>query len=96
MTLYSKDKHVLEAKYTLTLCVCVCVCLCSLNNIPSDGKRSSVRSTGSEGATSLNFSVNAVDFKTFKSTWNEEVHKNREKWKAQAANGINANIYTCT
>uniref|UniRef100_A0A671MT53 Phosphodiesterase n=1 Tax=Sinocyclocheilus anshuiensis TaxID=1608454 RepID=A0A671MT53_9TELE len=56
----------------------------SLNNIPSDGKRSTVRGTGSEGGTSLNCSVNAVDFKTFKSTWNEEVHKNREKWKAQA------------
>uniref|UniRef100_A0A672LZT4 Phosphodiesterase n=1 Tax=Sinocyclocheilus grahami TaxID=75366 RepID=A0A672LZT4_SINGR len=66
----------------------------SLNNIPSDGKRSTVRGTGSEGGTSLNCSVNAVDFKNFKSTWNEEVHKNREKWKAQAAKGINANIYT--
>uniref|UniRef100_A0A8C1AF51 Phosphodiesterase n=1 Tax=Cyprinus carpio carpio TaxID=630221 RepID=A0A8C1AF51_CYPCA len=57
----------------------------SLNNIPSDSKRCTVRSTGSEGGSSLNCSVNAVDFKTFKSTWNEEVHKNREKWKAQAA-----------
>uniref|UniRef100_A0A8C1AFJ9 Phosphodiesterase n=1 Tax=Cyprinus carpio carpio TaxID=630221 RepID=A0A8C1AFJ9_CYPCA len=61
----------------------------SLNNIPSDSKRCTVRSTGSEGGSSLNCSVNAVDFKTFKSTWNEEVHKNREKWKAQAAKGIN-------
>ncbi|XP_056306575.1 dual specificity calcium/calmodulin-dependent 3',5'-cyclic nucleotide phosphodiesterase 1A isoform X2 [Danio aesculapii] len=60
----------------------------SLNNIPSDGKRSSVRSTGSEGGTSVNSSINAVDFKTFKSTWNEEVHKNREKWKAQAAKDL--------
>ncbi|XP_043082544.1 calcium/calmodulin-dependent 3',5'-cyclic nucleotide phosphodiesterase 1C isoform X3 [Puntigrus tetrazona] len=60
----------------------------SLNNIPSDGKRSTVRSTGSEGGPSLNCSVNAVDFKTFKSTWNEEVHKNREKWKAQAAKDL--------
>ncbi|XP_016327664.1 calcium/calmodulin-dependent 3',5'-cyclic nucleotide phosphodiesterase 1C-like, partial [Sinocyclocheilus anshuiensis] len=60
----------------------------SLNNIPSDGKRSTVRSTGSEGGTSLNCSVNAVDFKTFKSTWNEEVHINREKWKAQAAKDL--------
>uniref|UniRef100_A0A671N0Y6 Phosphodiesterase n=1 Tax=Sinocyclocheilus anshuiensis TaxID=1608454 RepID=A0A671N0Y6_9TELE len=60
----------------------------SLNNIPSDGKRSTVRGTGSEGGTSLNCSVNAVDFKTFKSTWNEEVHKNREKWKAQAAKDL--------
>ncbi|XP_016398774.1 calcium/calmodulin-dependent 3',5'-cyclic nucleotide phosphodiesterase 1C-like [Sinocyclocheilus rhinocerous] len=60
----------------------------SLNNIPSDGKRSTVRGTGSEGGTSLDCSVNAVDFKTFKSTWNEEVHKNREKWKAQAAKDL--------
>uniref|UniRef100_A0A8C1G0S7 Phosphodiesterase n=1 Tax=Cyprinus carpio TaxID=7962 RepID=A0A8C1G0S7_CYPCA len=68
----------------------------SLNNIPSDSKRSTVRGTGSESGTSLNCSISAVDFKTFKSTWNEEVHKNREKWKAQAAKGINANIYTYT
>uniref|UniRef100_A0A8C2AFJ3 Phosphodiesterase n=1 Tax=Cyprinus carpio TaxID=7962 RepID=A0A8C2AFJ3_CYPCA len=60
----------------------------SLNNIPSDSKRCTVRSTGSEGGSSLNCSVNAVDFKTFKSTWNEEVHKNREKWKAQAAKDL--------
>ncbi|XP_077101256.1 dual specificity calcium/calmodulin-dependent 3',5'-cyclic nucleotide phosphodiesterase 1A isoform X1 [Siphateles boraxobius] len=60
----------------------------SLNNIPSDGKRSSVRSTGSEGGTSHNCSINAVEFKTFKVTWNEEVHKNREKWKAQAAKDL--------
>lgn len=73
----------------------MCVCLCSLNNIPSDGKRSTVRSTGSESGTSLNCSINAVDFKTFKITWNEEVHKNRETWKAQAAKGINANILMC-
>ncbi|XP_052397844.1 dual specificity calcium/calmodulin-dependent 3',5'-cyclic nucleotide phosphodiesterase 1A isoform X3 [Carassius gibelio] len=60
----------------------------SLNNIPSDSKRSAVRSTGSEGGTSMHCSVSAVDFKTFKSTWNEEVHKNREKWKAQAAKDL--------
>ncbi|XP_042608152.1 calcium/calmodulin-dependent 3',5'-cyclic nucleotide phosphodiesterase 1A-like [Cyprinus carpio] len=36
----------------------------------------------------LNCSISAVDFKTFKSTWNEEVHKNREKWKAQAAKDL--------
>ncbi|XP_059391143.1 dual specificity calcium/calmodulin-dependent 3',5'-cyclic nucleotide phosphodiesterase 1A-like isoform X3 [Carassius carassius] len=60
----------------------------SLNNIPSDSKRSTVRSTGSEGGTSIHCSVSAVDFKTFKSTWNEEVHKNREKWKAQAAKDL--------
>uniref|UniRef100_A0A8C1UCQ8 Phosphodiesterase n=1 Tax=Cyprinus carpio TaxID=7962 RepID=A0A8C1UCQ8_CYPCA len=60
----------------------------SLNNIPSDSKRSTVRGTGSESGTSLNCSISAVDFKTFKSTWNEEVHKNREKWKAQAAKDL--------
>ncbi|TRY89087.1 hypothetical protein DNTS_004566, partial [Danionella cerebrum] len=60
----------------------------SLNSIPSDGKRSSVRSTGSEGGFSMNSSTNIVDFKTFKSTWNEEVHRNRETWKTQAAKDL--------
>uniref|UniRef100_A0AAR2LPG7 Phosphodiesterase n=1 Tax=Pygocentrus nattereri TaxID=42514 RepID=A0AAR2LPG7_PYGNA len=58
----------------------------SLNNIPSDGKRPTVKSTGSEGSTSLL----SVDFKNFKATWNEEVQQNREKWKAQAAKGDHA------
>ncbi|KAI5608766.1 calcium/calmodulin-dependent 3',5'-cyclic nucleotide phosphodiesterase 1A-like [Silurus asotus] len=57
----------------------------SLNNIPSDGKRANVKSTGSEGSTSHNCSLLSVDIKSFKSTWNDEVHQNREKWKAQAA-----------
>ncbi|MEE6517617.1 hypothetical protein FKM82_027941, partial [Ascaphus truei] len=57
----------------------------SLNSItPSDVKRSSVKSTGSEGSASLNCSILTVDFKSFKSTWNEVVQQNREKWKAQA------------
>ncbi|XP_037392935.1 calcium/calmodulin-dependent 3',5'-cyclic nucleotide phosphodiesterase 1A isoform X7 [Pygocentrus nattereri] len=56
----------------------------SLNNIPSDGKRPTVKSTGSEGSTSLL----SVDFKNFKATWNEEVQQNREKWKAQAAKDL--------
>ncbi|XP_030623460.1 calcium/calmodulin-dependent 3',5'-cyclic nucleotide phosphodiesterase 1A [Chanos chanos] len=61
----------------------------SLNNItPSDGKRSSVKSTSSEGSSSLNCSLLNVDFKCFKATWNEEVHQNREKWKAQAAKDL--------
>uniref|UniRef100_A0A8C1AFR1 Phosphodiesterase n=1 Tax=Cyprinus carpio carpio TaxID=630221 RepID=A0A8C1AFR1_CYPCA len=55
------------------------------SQISPNDKRSTVRGTGSESGTSLNCSISAVDFKTFKSTWNEEVHKNREKWKAQAA-----------
>lgn len=61
---------------------CVCV-IHSLNNIPSDGKRTSVKSTASEGSTSLL----SVDIKNFKATWNEEVQQNREKWKALAAKG---------
>ncbi|XP_076146851.1 dual specificity calcium/calmodulin-dependent 3',5'-cyclic nucleotide phosphodiesterase 1A-like isoform X4 [Alosa pseudoharengus] len=60
----------------------------SLNNISPDGKRSSVKSTGSEGSTSLNCSLLTVDFKSFKSTWNEEVQQNREKWKAQATKDL--------
>ncbi|NWT08754.1 PDE1C phosphodiesterase, partial [Vireo altiloquus] len=57
----------------------------SLNNIsPSDVKRSSVKSTGSEGSASLNCSILTVDFKCFKTTWTEVVQQNREKWKAQA------------
>ncbi|XP_051969663.1 dual specificity calcium/calmodulin-dependent 3',5'-cyclic nucleotide phosphodiesterase 1A isoform X2 [Xyrauchen texanus] len=60
----------------------------SLNNIPTDGKRSNARSTGLESGTSLNCSIHTVDFKSFKGTWNEEVHKNREKWKAQAAKDL--------
>uniref|UniRef100_A0A8C9V169 Phosphodiesterase n=1 Tax=Scleropages formosus TaxID=113540 RepID=A0A8C9V169_SCLFO len=58
----------------------------SLNNITAaDGKRSIVKSTGSEGNASLNCSLLSVDFKSFKATWNEELQKNREKWKAEAA-----------
>ncbi|XP_034984903.2 dual specificity calcium/calmodulin-dependent 3',5'-cyclic nucleotide phosphodiesterase 1C isoform X4 [Zootoca vivipara] len=57
----------------------------SLNSIsPSEVKRSSVKSTGSEGSASLNCSILTVDFKGFKSTWTEVVQQNREKWKAQA------------
>ncbi|XP_066848342.1 dual specificity calcium/calmodulin-dependent 3',5'-cyclic nucleotide phosphodiesterase 1C isoform X2 [Anser cygnoides] len=57
----------------------------SLNSIsPSDVKRSSVKSTGSEGSASLNCSILTVDFKCFKATWTEVVQQNREKWKAQA------------
>ncbi|XP_056155312.1 dual specificity calcium/calmodulin-dependent 3',5'-cyclic nucleotide phosphodiesterase 1C [Lampris incognitus] len=57
----------------------------SLNSIGgSEGKRSSVKSSGSEASGALNCSLHTVDFKCFKATWNEEVVKNREKWKAQA------------
>ncbi|XP_043920783.1 calcium/calmodulin-dependent 3',5'-cyclic nucleotide phosphodiesterase 1C-like isoform X1 [Protopterus annectens] len=58
----------------------------SLNSItPSEVKRSSVKSTGSEGSASLNCSLLTVDFKSFKASWNEIVQQNREKWKTQAA-----------
>ncbi|XP_059674702.1 dual specificity calcium/calmodulin-dependent 3',5'-cyclic nucleotide phosphodiesterase 1C isoform X3 [Gavia stellata] len=57
----------------------------SLNSIsPAEVKRSSVKSTGSEGSASLNCSILTVDFKCFKATWTEVVQQNREKWKAQA------------
>ncbi|XP_040922257.1 calcium/calmodulin-dependent 3',5'-cyclic nucleotide phosphodiesterase 1C [Toxotes jaculatrix] len=49
----------------------------------SDGKHSSVKSTGSEGSCLLT----TLDFKSFKATWNQEIHHNRELWKAQAAKG---------
>ncbi|XP_074055060.1 dual specificity calcium/calmodulin-dependent 3',5'-cyclic nucleotide phosphodiesterase 1C isoform X3 [Macrotis lagotis] len=56
----------------------------SLNSIsPSDAKRSSVRSTGSEGSASINNSVLTVDYKSFKATWTEVVHINRERWRAK-------------
>ncbi|XP_053322950.1 dual specificity calcium/calmodulin-dependent 3',5'-cyclic nucleotide phosphodiesterase 1C isoform X2 [Spea bombifrons] len=58
----------------------------SLNSItPSEVKRSSVKSTGSEGSASLNCSILTVDFKSFRCSWYEVVQQNREKWKAQAA-----------
>uniref|UniRef100_A0A8C4RWI4 Phosphodiesterase n=1 Tax=Erpetoichthys calabaricus TaxID=27687 RepID=A0A8C4RWI4_ERPCA len=57
----------------------------SLNSItPTEVKRSSVKSTGSEGSASLNCSLLTVDFKNFKAIWYETVLQNREKWKAQA------------
>ncbi|KAM9258005.1 dual specificity calcium/calmodulin-dependent 3',5'-cyclic nucleotide phosphodiesterase 1C isoform 1-T1 [Cariama cristata] len=63
----------------------------SLNSIsPSEVKRSSVKSTGSEGSASLNCSILTVDFKCFKATWTEVVQQNREKWKAQATKEENA------
>ncbi|XP_028289357.1 calcium/calmodulin-dependent 3',5'-cyclic nucleotide phosphodiesterase 1A [Parambassis ranga] len=46
----------------------------------SDGKHSSVKSTGSDGCCSLT----TVDFKSFRGTWNQEIYQNREVWKAKA------------
>ncbi|XP_076027542.1 dual specificity calcium/calmodulin-dependent 3',5'-cyclic nucleotide phosphodiesterase 1A [Genypterus blacodes] len=52
----------------------------SLNSTTgSDGK--SVKSTGSE----VNTSLTTVDFKSFKASWNQEIHQNRERWKVQAS-----------
>ncbi|XP_070784033.1 dual specificity calcium/calmodulin-dependent 3',5'-cyclic nucleotide phosphodiesterase 1C-like [Enoplosus armatus] len=60
----------------------------SVNSIcGSDGKHSSVKSTGSEGSCSLT----TVDFKSFKVTWNQEIGHNRETWKAQAAKDLEEN-----
>uniref|UniRef100_A0A8C2WR81 Phosphodiesterase n=1 Tax=Cyclopterus lumpus TaxID=8103 RepID=A0A8C2WR81_CYCLU len=53
----------------------------SVNSIiGSDGKLSSLKSTGSEGSCCPTM----VDFKSFKVTWNKEIYHNRETWKAQA------------
>ncbi|XP_068565564.1 dual specificity calcium/calmodulin-dependent 3',5'-cyclic nucleotide phosphodiesterase 1C-like isoform X2 [Cebidichthys violaceus] len=61
----------------------------SFNSISgSDGKLSSVKSTGSEGSCSLTL----VDFKSFKITWNEEIHHNRETWKAQATKDLEEKV----
>ncbi len=79
----------------MTECLCVCVILLcvytvhSVNSISgSDGKHSSVKSTGSEGSCSLT----TVDFKSFKVSWNQEIHHNRETWKAQAAKGSHTDL----
>ncbi|XP_035854196.1 calcium/calmodulin-dependent 3',5'-cyclic nucleotide phosphodiesterase 1C isoform X1 [Sander lucioperca] len=57
----------------------------SFNSISgSDEKKSSVKSTGSEASCCLT----TVDFKSFKSTWNQDIHRNRETWKAQAAKDL--------
>ncbi|XP_031808575.1 calcium/calmodulin-dependent 3',5'-cyclic nucleotide phosphodiesterase 1C isoform X2 [Sarcophilus harrisii] len=56
----------------------------SLNSIsPSDAKRLSIRSTGSEGSALINNSVFTADYKSFKATWTEVVHVNRERWRAK-------------
>lgn len=50
--------------------------------------RSSVNSSGSDGSGS-HCSLLTVDLKNFKAIWNEEVSLNRERWKTQAAKGVN-------
>ncbi|XP_023387807.1 calcium/calmodulin-dependent 3',5'-cyclic nucleotide phosphodiesterase 1C [Pteropus vampyrus] len=56
----------------------------SLNSISStEAKRSGVKSAGSEGNAPINNSVIPVDYKSFKATWTEVVHVNRERWRAK-------------
>ncbi|XP_076976397.1 dual specificity calcium/calmodulin-dependent 3',5'-cyclic nucleotide phosphodiesterase 1C isoform X5 [Tamandua tetradactyla] len=56
----------------------------SLNSISSsDAKRSGVKSSGSEGSAPINNSVIPVNCKSFKATWTEVVHINRERWRAK-------------
>ncbi|XP_073921362.1 dual specificity calcium/calmodulin-dependent 3',5'-cyclic nucleotide phosphodiesterase 1C isoform X4 [Castor canadensis] len=56
----------------------------SLNNInSSDAKRSGVKSSGSEGSAPINNAVIPIDYKSFKATWTEVVHINRERWRAK-------------
>ncbi|XP_069771486.1 dual specificity calcium/calmodulin-dependent 3',5'-cyclic nucleotide phosphodiesterase 1A-like isoform X2 [Narcine bancroftii] len=56
---------------------------CSLNSISStDVKHSKLKHTGVDGCSSINSSLLAVDVKNFKSSWNEILQQNREKWKA--------------
>ncbi|XP_060949597.1 dual specificity calcium/calmodulin-dependent 3',5'-cyclic nucleotide phosphodiesterase 1A [Limanda limanda] len=52
----------------------------SSNICGCDGKHTSM-STGSEACCSLT----TEDFKSYKVRWNQEIHHNRELWKAQAA-----------
>uniref|UniRef100_A0A8C2F2V3 Phosphodiesterase n=1 Tax=Cyprinus carpio TaxID=7962 RepID=A0A8C2F2V3_CYPCA len=52
-------------------------------------ERSSVNSSGSDGSGSHSCSLLTVDLKNFKAIWNEEVSLNRERWKTQAAKGVN-------
>ncbi|ELK12642.1 Calcium/calmodulin-dependent 3',5'-cyclic nucleotide phosphodiesterase 1C [Pteropus alecto] len=55
-----------------------------LNSISStEAKRSGVKSAGSEGNAPINNSVIPVDYKSFKATWTEVVHVNRERWRAK-------------
>ncbi|XP_035283869.1 calcium/calmodulin-dependent 3',5'-cyclic nucleotide phosphodiesterase 1A isoform X2 [Anguilla anguilla] len=63
----------------------------SLNSLTSEeAKHASEKSSGSEGSTSVNCSLLSVDLKNFKAVWNEEVQRNRERWKAQATADENA------
>ncbi|XP_029943431.1 calcium/calmodulin-dependent 3',5'-cyclic nucleotide phosphodiesterase 1A-like [Salarias fasciatus] len=52
----------------------------------SEGKPSSKKSGGSE----VSCSLTTVDLHSFKGTWNQEIQKNREKWKAQAKDAVSS------
>ncbi|XP_051944120.1 dual specificity calcium/calmodulin-dependent 3',5'-cyclic nucleotide phosphodiesterase 1A isoform X3 [Hippocampus zosterae] len=57
----------------------------SLNSISSEeAKRHCVKSMASDSCSSGHSPLLAVDMKNFKALWNEEVHQNRERWKAHA------------
>uniref|UniRef100_A0A3Q1K468 Phosphodiesterase n=1 Tax=Anabas testudineus TaxID=64144 RepID=A0A3Q1K468_ANATE len=61
----------------------------SVNSIcGSDGKHSSVKSNCSEGSCCLT----TVDFKSVKVTWHQEIHHNRELWKAKADKGTHTDL----
>ncbi len=73
-------------------CVCNVICVPIISNsiTAGDVKRSSVNSSGSDGSGSHSCcSLLTVDLKNFKTNWNEEVSLNRERWKTQAAKGVN-------
>lgn len=75
----------------------ICVPIISNSITAGDAKRSSVNSSGSDGSGSHSCSLLTVDLKNFKTIWNEEVSLNRERWKTQAAKGVNTvpckNVY---
>ncbi|XP_069007860.1 LOW QUALITY PROTEIN: dual specificity calcium/calmodulin-dependent 3',5'-cyclic nucleotide phosphodiesterase 1A [Embiotoca jacksoni] len=54
----------------------------SINSICGSDRKNSVKS--SEGSCSLT----SVDFSSFKGTWHQEIHHNRETWKNQAAKDL--------
>lgn len=69
-------------------CVCDFSLPCSLNSLSAaDPKRSGAKSAGSEGSAAISSAVIPVDYKSFKATWTEVVHTNRERWRAKVPKG---------
>uniref|UniRef100_A0A3Q2YQ65 Phosphodiesterase n=1 Tax=Hippocampus comes TaxID=109280 RepID=A0A3Q2YQ65_HIPCM len=66
------------------------------------GRSPCIGSMASDSCSSGHSPLLAVDMKNFKALWNEEVHQNRERWKAQATKGnprfflINKNLHNCS